>query len=91
MRQQVPGGSGNAKAVGFLATLRCQDTTEMAHFLLDVLFILSKLSLVAQTMTAAADVHATLLSVLATLNRYKANPTAKERALISPTASMVRC
>ena len=40
-----------------------KDTIEMAHFLLDVLFVQSRLSLVAQTVTATvADVHATLLT-----------------------------
>lgn len=83
-QMQVPGGSGDAKAkaIGFLATLHRRDIIEMAHFLLDVLFVLSKLSLVAQTVTATvADVHATLTSVVATLVMYKTTTTAKERAL----------
>lgn len=54
----------------------------MAHLLLDVLLVLSKLSLVALTVTATvADVHAMLMSAVATLVMYKTMATVKERAL----------
>lgn len=81
---QLPGGSRGAKtkAIGFLVTLRQRDIIKMAHLLFDVLLMLSKLSLVAQTVTATvADVHATLTSAVATLAMYKTTETAKERAL----------
>ena len=75
-------GDSKAKAAGFLLSLRRRDTVEMIHFMLDVLYMLSKLSLTAQTATATvADVHTTLVSVVDTLERYKTHPAAKERAL----------
>ena len=43
---------GKAKAMGLLATLRRRDIIELAHFMVDVLVVLGKLSLLAQTSTA---------------------------------------
>ena len=91
-QMQVPGGSGDAKtkAIGFLATLRRKDIIETAHFLLDVLFVLSKLSLIAQTVTATvADVHATLMSVLATLLSVLATLLSVLATLLSVLATLL--
>ena len=79
-QMQTASRSGDAKAMGFLTILHRKDIIETAHLMTDVLMVLRKLSLLAQTSTATlADMQSLMAPVVQMLEMFKEQSTRKER------------